>query len=103
MKRSFDQRRQEARGGGFGGGGGVVPDDDSFPIENDENSENPGAGRRDGSKEISVRGMDPASDPSYVRPAGMSSEHVEHRRRYERRIKENRYGDFDVIPQWQER
>ena len=103
MKRSFDQRRQEARGGGFGGGGGVVPDDDSPLIENDENSENPGAGRRDGSKEISVRGMDPASDPSYVRPAGMSSEHVEHRRRYERRIKENRYGDFDVIPQWQER
>ena len=33
----------------------------------------------------------------------MSSEHVEHRRRYERRIKENRYGDFDVIPQWHER
>ena len=105
VKRSFDQRRQEARGGGFGGGGGVVPDDDALPAgENDENADRVGERRvGDGSKGVAVRGLDQTSDPNYVRPAGMSSEHVEHRRRYERRIRENRYGDFDVIPQWHER
>jgi len=87
----------------------VVPDDDVFPPtgENDENADGShGERSRDGSKGkgVAVRGSDRGhDDPNYVRPAGMSSEHVEHRRRYERRIKENRYGDFDVIPQWHER
>ena len=82
----------------------MVPDDDALPVgENDENADRVGERSRGGSKGVAVLGLDPASDPNYVRPAGMSSEHVEHRRRYERRIKENRYGDFDVIPQWHER